>query len=278
MRIFRVVAVVSLLVALLVACLTLYVRPWANGLRYLLEHQAVAEFNFADLKPGHFYENPSGNRVLFFKVLIRTPAVCSRSLFKPISDDTVTIVSADEAFHQPADDARAAGFLVCIRARTYDLSPSQDGMSQTVSPELVVKLDNPDDAPIGYKRKAAPTWRVGAFARVPRYRRAAMAAINAGLRVSHGAARLSAQPRKAARRQIRQVVHVGSVLCGVLQPAADRQNLGGTRRREVDPGSLVAESPAGAPDCRTDLELAGASAAKGHNDAYLGASYNHAFT
>ena len=92
-----------------------------------------------------------------------------------------------------------------------------------------------------------------------------MAAINAGLRVSHGVARFSAQPRKAARRQIRQVVHVGSVLCGVLQPAANRQNLGGTRRREVDPGSLVAESPAGSPDCRTDLELAGASAAKGHN-------------
>ena len=41
-------AVVSLLVALLMACLTLYVRPWANGLRYLLERQAVAEFNFAD--------------------------------------------------------------------------------------------------------------------------------------------------------------------------------------------------------------------------------------
>ena len=33
---------------------------------------------------------------------------------------------------------------------------------------------------------------------------------------------VAAQPRKAARRQIRQVVHVGSVLCGVLQPAADR--------------------------------------------------------
>ncbi|MGN6733484.1 MAG: LptF/LptG family permease, partial [Candidatus Binatia bacterium] len=55
MRIFRVVVIVSLLVAMLMACLTLYVRPWAYGLRYLLEHQAVAEFNFADLKPGHFY-------------------------------------------------------------------------------------------------------------------------------------------------------------------------------------------------------------------------------
>ena len=51
------------------ACLTLYVRPWANGLRYLLENQAVAEFNFNDLKPGHFYENPAGNRVLFFQAI-----------------------------------------------------------------------------------------------------------------------------------------------------------------------------------------------------------------
>src|SRR5262249_57484380 len=70
MRIFRVVTAVSLLVAVLVACLTLYVRPWANGLRYLLEYQAVAEFNFADLKPGHFYESVSGNRVLFFQLIV----------------------------------------------------------------------------------------------------------------------------------------------------------------------------------------------------------------
>ncbi len=49
---------------------------------------------------------------------------------------------------------------MCIRARTYDFSPSQVGMSQTVSAELRVKLDNPDDTPIGYKRKAAPTWEL----------------------------------------------------------------------------------------------------------------------
>jgi len=160
MRIFRVVAVVSLLVALLMACLTLYVRPWANGLRYLLEQQAVAEFNFADLKPGHFYENRSGNRVLFFQAIDPDSGRMQRVFMQTISGDTVTIMSADEAFHQPANDRRGAGFLVCIRARSYDLSPSQDGMSWTVSPELFVKLDNPDDVPIGYKRKAAPTWQL----------------------------------------------------------------------------------------------------------------------
>ena len=160
MRIFRVVAVVSLLLAVLMACLTLYVRPWAYGLRYLLEQQAVAEFNFADLKPGHFYENPAGNRVLFFEGVDPNSGRMQRVFIQTISGDTVTIVSADEAFHQLGDDGRGAGFLVCIRARTYDFSPSQVGVSQTVSAELRVKLDNPDDAPIGYKRKAAPTWEL----------------------------------------------------------------------------------------------------------------------
>ena len=158
MRIFRIVAVVSLLVAVLMACLTLYVRPWAYDLRYLLEHQAIAEFNFADLKPGHFYE--SGNRVLFFQGIDPDSRRMQRVFIQTISDDTVTIVSADEAFHQPANDPRAAGFLVCIRARSYDFVPSQVDMSLTVSAELRVKLDNPDDAPIGYKRKAAPTWQL----------------------------------------------------------------------------------------------------------------------
>ncbi len=160
MRIFRVVAVVSLLVAVLVAWLTLYVRPWAIGLRYLLEHQAVAEFNFADLKPGHFYESPSGNRVLFFQAIDPDSDRMQQVFIQTISGDTVTILSADEAFYQPHDDGRAGGFLVCIRARSYDLARNQDGITETVSPELVVRLDNPDDAPIGYKRKAAPTWQL----------------------------------------------------------------------------------------------------------------------
>lgn len=160
LRIFRVVATVSLLVAVLMACLTLYVRPWANGLRYSLEHQAIAEFNFDDLKPGHFYESPSGNRVLFFQGIDPDSGRMQRVFIQTVSDDAVTIVSADEAFHRPADDPRAAGFLVCIRARTYDLAPSQDDISRTVSAELIIKLDNPDDAPVGYKRKAASTWQL----------------------------------------------------------------------------------------------------------------------
>jgi lipopolysaccharide export system permease protein len=138
----------------------LYVRPWAIGLRYLLEHHIAAEFNFADLKPGHFYESPSGNRVLFFQAIDPNSRRMQGVFIQMISGDTVTIVSADEAFHQPSDNPRAAGFLVCIRARSYDFAPGQDGMSRTVTPELVVKLDNPDDEPIGYKRKAAPTWQL----------------------------------------------------------------------------------------------------------------------
>jgi lipopolysaccharide export system permease protein len=150
---------VSLLVALVMACLTLYVRSRVNGLRYLLEHQLVAEFNFADLKPGHFYEGTSGNRVLFFQAVDPDSGRMQRVFIQTISGDTVTVVSADEAFHQPPDDGQGAGFLVCIRARTYDFSQSQLGV-QTVSAELRVKLDNPDDVQIGYKRKAAPTWQL----------------------------------------------------------------------------------------------------------------------
>lgn len=157
MRIFRIVAVVSLLVAAIMACLTLYGRPWAYNLRYLLEHQAIADFNFADLKPGHFYETPSGNRVLFFEGVDPDSGRMQRVFIQTTSGDTVTIVSADEAFHQPSDTGRGAGFLVCIRARTYDFSQSEAAVSQTVSAELRIKLDDPDDEPIGYKRKAAPT-------------------------------------------------------------------------------------------------------------------------
>src|SRR4030095_15752427 len=242
--------------------LMLYVRRWVNGLRYWLEHQAVAEFNFADMKPGHFYESASGDRVLFFQAIDPDSRRMQRVFIQTISDDTVTIVSADEAFHQPADDPRAAGFLVCIRARSYDLSPSQDGMSQTVSPELVVKLDNPNDVPIGYKRKAAPTWQLARSLASPD--------------IAELQWRLSTPV--SAFLLVLLGFPLGSEFCGVLQPAARRQNLGGTRRREVDPGSLVAASPDGSPDCRTDLELARASAAKGHNARISGLATINAST
>src|SRR5262249_57981705 len=104
----------------------------ASCLRYLFEYQAVAELNCADLKPGHFYESASGNRVLFFKAIDPDSRRMQRVFIQTISGDTVTIVSADEAFHKPADDPRAAGFLVWILARHYDLAPSQECILQTV--------------------------------------------------------------------------------------------------------------------------------------------------
>jgi lipopolysaccharide export system permease protein len=98
--------------------------------------------------------------VLFFQAIDPESGRMQRVFLQTISDDTVTIVSADEAYHQPAEDPRSAGFLVCIRARTYDLSPTQKSIFRTISPELTIKLDDADDAPIGYKRKAAPTWQL----------------------------------------------------------------------------------------------------------------------
>src|SRR5574337_2124404 len=57
LRIVRIVFVGSLVIAGLVAFLSIYVRPWANAHRYRLERQAAADVDLNDMQPGHFYEN-----------------------------------------------------------------------------------------------------------------------------------------------------------------------------------------------------------------------------
>ena len=160
MRIFRAVILLSLVVAGLVACLSLVVRPWANDLRYRLQRGAVVDFDLDNMKPGHFYESATGNRVMFFKALDRDSGFMQGLFLQTRSGDAVQVLSAEVAYYQKVDDPRTKGFLVCFQVRIYEISRSYDDIVQTVSNKLTLNLEKPDDVSIGYKRKAAPTWQL----------------------------------------------------------------------------------------------------------------------
>ena len=64
-RIIKVVFSLSLVVAVLVAGLSLYIRPWAFTDFYRLRDLAMAQFDLSKMEGGSFYQIPLENRIFF---------------------------------------------------------------------------------------------------------------------------------------------------------------------------------------------------------------------
>jgi len=64
-RVLRPVFLISLAIAIIVSCLSLYIRPWAYHQFFTLRAQAKANFDLKRMKGGTFYEIADGQRVIF---------------------------------------------------------------------------------------------------------------------------------------------------------------------------------------------------------------------
>lgn len=158
-RIIRVVFAGSLAVAVLVAYLSIYVRPWANANRYRLEREAAAEVDLNDMQPGHFYENSAGT-VLFFQERNRSSGRMQKVFIQSRSEDLVRLIWAEEAYYPEPTEASTSQTLVCSGALTYELSRGRDAVRHASSSELVLEWEKAKVLTDEYRRKAAPTWQL----------------------------------------------------------------------------------------------------------------------
>ncbi|MDE2322406.1 MAG: LPS export ABC transporter permease LptF [candidate division NC10 bacterium] len=158
-RIIRIVFAGSLVVAGLVAFLSIYVRPWANANRYRLEREAVADVDLNDMQPGHFYENSSGT-VLFFQQRDPNSGRMHKVFIQSRSEDRVRLIWAEEAYYPEPTEAGASRTLVCSSALTYELSRDRGVVRQARSDELILEWEKAKVLLEEYRRKAAPTWQL----------------------------------------------------------------------------------------------------------------------
>jgi len=159
-RIVRIVLVASLVVAGLVAYLSIYVRPWANDLRYRLEYQTVADFDFNNMKPGRFYESSSRKYVMFFQHLDQQTGHMQEVFIQSREGNLVRVVSAKEAYYVKAIETGTSEALVCLEAQVYMLPQDHGDLVQATAHRLVIEWDKSSDLMLEYKRKAAPTWQL----------------------------------------------------------------------------------------------------------------------
>jgi lipopolysaccharide export system permease protein len=96
-RVLRPVFLVSLMIAVIVSCLSLYIRPWAYSQFFLLRTQAEANFDLTRMKGGTFYEIEDGARVIFAERVDQQKDRAKRVFIRTERGDNLQVIYADKA-------------------------------------------------------------------------------------------------------------------------------------------------------------------------------------
>lgn len=156
-RILRVVLQITLVLALLVAVLSLYGRPLAYKNSYWIAAQAEAEIDLDKLEAGNFYDSQQRERTIFVEEIEKKTKRLERIFIRSESEGIVRIIYAHTG-QQHVDHISGKRELVLRDVRIYELARDKP-KSKAVGKfgQLTVQLEDPRPISVGYKRKAAPT-------------------------------------------------------------------------------------------------------------------------
>ena len=158
--VLRSVFVFSLLLAVLVGTLSLFVRPWAYEKSYHITTQAENNLDFSQIRSGHFYEKNHGDRVIFVDDRDHSKASNNGVFTLTERDNVVQAILAQRAY-QETDHVTGQKTIVFVDGHRYTLSRdgSRDRMIRfgTMTIQLKEKEPKPE-----YKRKAALTLELAA--------------------------------------------------------------------------------------------------------------------
>ena len=120
-RVMRPVFLVSLVIAVIVSCLSLYIRPWAYSQFFLLRSQAKANFDLTRMKGGTFYEIEDGARVIFAEKVDQQKDRAKRVFIRTERDDNLQVIYAEKA-SQVTEPATGKQIIVFTNGYLYEFS------------------------------------------------------------------------------------------------------------------------------------------------------------
>ena len=122
-RVIRSVFLISIIIGLVVTCLSLYIRPWAWNQFFWLKGQAEASFDLTRMKGGNFYETGGGEMVIFADKVDNQKNRAKRVFIQTKRDDSLQIISATQAT-QFMEEATGKPTIVFHDGRLYEFSRS----------------------------------------------------------------------------------------------------------------------------------------------------------
>jgi lipopolysaccharide export system permease protein len=156
LRVMRSVLWLSLSVAIIVASLSLVVRPWAYQKSYLLKTEAEAEFNLDRLEAGQFYTAEESGTVIFVERINRQQNRLEQVYFYRFDDQEIHVISAQQAW-QPVTDPFAPPVFKFLEGTAYRIDVTGNRDLTVKFKQLTVFLKGDDQELNRYRSKAAST-------------------------------------------------------------------------------------------------------------------------
>ncbi|MEA3547454.1 MAG: LPS export ABC transporter permease LptF [Thermodesulfobacteriota bacterium] len=127
-RVIKSVFLLSIIGALIVACLSLFIRPWAWDQFFRIKTQAEANFDLTRMKGGNFYETSDGERVIFADKVDNKKNRAKRVFIQTKREDSLQIIYAAKA-SQLRDETTGKPILIFQDGHLYEFfSPGENGL------------------------------------------------------------------------------------------------------------------------------------------------------
>lgn len=146
----------SLLIALLVAALSLYVRPWAYEKSYWLKAHAKANFDLSRLKSGRFHEVGESGAVVFLQKIDKKSARAEGVFIEERNGAIRKVTRAREAW-QVVDPATAEKSIVLRDGSHYVVNDNTSKTRLIHFNNTRLTLTPKEIKSLKYRRKAAST-------------------------------------------------------------------------------------------------------------------------
>jgi lipopolysaccharide export system permease protein len=159
-RVMRPVLLISLVIALIVFSLSLYIRPWAYSQFFRIKEQAKADFDLTRMKGGTFYEIDSGTRVIFADQVDQKQVQVRNVFIRTERDDRLQVIQAEQA-SQHMDQATGKRILVFTNGYLHEFSRFEKEGRVIQFEQSAMSLEPKESIELEYKIKAASTAFLG---------------------------------------------------------------------------------------------------------------------
>ena len=155
-RILRPVFITAVVIAAVVASLSLFIRPWAYDKYYLLKTHAEANFDLTRMNDGTFYEIENGMRVIYAEKVDQQQNEAKRVFIRTERDDAMQVIYARRA-NQTMDLATGKQILVFTDGYVYEFSRTEEDGRIMQFEQSAMPLEPSENLQLKYRVKSAST-------------------------------------------------------------------------------------------------------------------------
>ena len=144
----------GLVVAVVVAMLSLFAHPWAYRTSYELEAKALASFDFESLEPGRFHHLRAADQIIYAEGIDHATGEMQGAFFQSGEEGGTRVIRAERAVFEQGEPGRPPRF-VFSNGRGFLFDPIGTGDTRISFERMEMLLAGYQTEAIGYKRKAA---------------------------------------------------------------------------------------------------------------------------